>query len=149
MGPDVTAHVRARSADMQLLVAYRRPMCNHGLHDLSFPVSPTAPDDRLWAAIADPSRRRVLDLLVERGTATPTVLAASLPFTRQAVSKHLAVLQEAGLVESHRDGREVRYAVRLERLDVAARVVAHVAADWDRRLMTIKRIAETTHKEKP
>jgi DNA-binding transcriptional ArsR family regulator len=107
-----------------------------------------APDDALWAAIADPSRRRVLDILVARGATTPTVLAAALPFTRQAVSKHLAVLQHAGLVESHREGREVRYAVRPERLDTAARAMAAVAVEWDRRLNAIKRIAEATHKEK-
>jgi ArsR family transcriptional regulator, cadmium/lead-responsive transcriptional repressor len=110
-------------------------------------VTSTAPDDTLWAAIADPSRRRVLDILVARGAATPTVLAAALPFTRQAVSKHLAVLQQAGLVESRREGREVRYAVRPERLDAAARAMAAVASDWDRRLNAIKRIAEATHKE--
>jgi DNA-binding transcriptional ArsR family regulator len=107
-----------------------------------------APDDALWAAIADPSRRRVLDILVAGGAATPTVLATALPFTRQAVSKHLAVLQEAGLVESRREGREVRYAVRPERLDAAVRAMAAVAADWDRRLNAIKRIAESAHREK-
>jgi DNA-binding transcriptional ArsR family regulator len=101
----------------------------------------------LWAAIADPSRRRVLDILVAGGAATPTILAAALPFTRQAVSKHLAVLQQAGLVQSSREGREVRYAVRPERLDAAARALAAVASDWDRRLNAIKRIAEATHKE--
>jgi ArsR family transcriptional regulator, cadmium/lead-responsive transcriptional repressor len=111
-------------------------------------MAATTPDDALWAAIADPSRRRVLDLLVARGTTTPTGLAAALPLTRQAVSKHLAVLHEAGLVGCHREGREVRYAIRPERLDAAARAMAGVAADWDRRLSAIKRIAETTHKEK-
>lgn len=110
-------------------------------------MTSTAPDDILWAAIADPSRRRVLDLLVARGATTPTVLATALPFTRQAVSKHLAVLQQAGLVEGHRAGREVRYAVRPKRLDAAARAMTAVAADWDRRLNAIKRIAEATHKE--
>ena len=69
---------------------------------LRIPVTSTAPDDMLWAAIADPSRRRVLDILVAHGATTPTVLAAALPFTRQAVSKHLVVLQQAGLVESRR-----------------------------------------------
>ncbi len=110
-------------------------------------MTSTAPDDMLWAAIADPSRRRVLDILVAHGATTPTVLAAALPFTRQAVSKHLAVLQQAGLVESRREGREVRYAVRPERLDAAAQAMTAVAANWDRRLNAIKRIAEAKHKE--
>ena len=95
-------------------------------------------DERLWAAIAEPSRRRLLDLLLARGEATPTVLAAELPFTRQAVAKHLAVLAGAGLVEGRRQGREVRYAVRPERLEAAARAMAGVAQRWDSRLRAIR-----------
>ena len=98
--------------------------------------------DDLWSAVADPTRRRVLDVLLHRGEATATVLAGELPVTRQAVAKHLAVLGRAGLVEGRRAGREVRYAVRPERLDVAARSMAQVAAEWDTRLAAIKRIAE-------
>ncbi|HXF22280.1 MAG TPA: helix-turn-helix domain-containing protein, partial [Streptosporangiaceae bacterium] len=56
-------------------------------------------DGELWEAVAEPSRRRVLDLLLTDGEATPTMLAARLPVTRQAVAKHLAVLTRAGLVE--------------------------------------------------
>lgn len=103
-------------------------------------------DDELWAAIADPSRRRVLDILVNRGEATPTALAAELPFTRQAVAKHLAVLDRAGLVAARREGREVRYTVRPERLDAAAKVMARAAARWDRRLAAIKAVAEAEHR---
>ena len=62
------------------------------------------PDDELWSAIADPSRRRVLDLLVSRGQATATELAELVPFTRQAVSKHLVVLEQAGLVSRRQAG---------------------------------------------
>jgi DNA-binding transcriptional ArsR family regulator len=103
--------------------------------------------DELWAAVADPTRRRLLDVLLARGDATATALAAELPVTRQAVAKHLAVLDRAGLVEGRREGREVRYAVRAERLDAAARWLAHVAAEWDERLTTIKRLAETASRE--
>lgn len=99
-------------------------------------------DERLWEAIAEPSRRRVLDLILAHGEATPTMLAAELPFTRQAVAKHLAVLTSAGLVEGRRQGREVRYSVRPERLDAAAQAMAHVAARWDVRLQGIKGLAE-------
>jgi DNA-binding transcriptional ArsR family regulator len=99
-------------------------------------------DDQLWEAIADPSRRRVLDLILAHGEATPTTLATDLPFTRQAVAKHLAVLTRAGLVEGHRRGREVRYSVRSEGLDAAAQAMADVAAQWDGRLQVIKRLAE-------
>ena len=78
-------------------------------------------DDELWTAVADPSRRRVLDLLVANGPATATALAAELPFTRQAVVKHLSILERAGLVEGRREGREVRYGIRADRLDDATR----------------------------
>jgi DNA-binding transcriptional ArsR family regulator len=99
--------------------------------------------DELWAAVADPTRRRLLDVLLAQGDATATSLARELPVTRQAVAKHLAVLDRAGLIQGARQGREVRYAVRPERLDIAARSLARVAAQWDERLLGIKRIAES------
>jgi len=100
-------------------------------------------EDALWTAVADPTRRRVLDALLEHGESTSTGLAAALPVTRQAVAKHLAVLDRAGLVAHRRQGREVRYVVRAERLDDAATAMARVAARWDRRLVRIKRLAES------
>jgi DNA-binding transcriptional ArsR family regulator len=107
----------------------------------------TAVADELWSAVADPTRRRVLDVLLERGEATATVLAGELPVTRQAVAKHLTVLNRAGLVEGRRRGREVRFAVRPQRLDAATRSLAQVAAEWDARLRAIKRIAERAARE--
>jgi ArsR family transcriptional regulator, cadmium/lead-responsive transcriptional repressor len=98
--------------------------------------------DELWSAVADPTRRRVLDVILARGEASATTVAGELPVTRQAVAKQLAVLDRAGLVEGRRQGREVRYAVRPEALDVAARSMTQVAAEWDARLIAIKRIAE-------
>ncbi|HMD56478.1 MAG TPA: metalloregulator ArsR/SmtB family transcription factor [Solirubrobacteraceae bacterium] len=103
--------------------------------------------DEQWAAVADPTRRRLLDVLLARREATATVLAGELPVTRQAVAKHLVVLDRAGLVERTRRGREVQYAVRPERLDEAARSMVAVAARWDERLTTIKRLAEATARE--
>ena len=104
-------------------------------------------DDELWSAIGDPSRRRVLDLLVSNGEVSASWLAGHVTFSRQAVSKHLAVLEEAGLVSRRRQGREVLYQVRADRLDQAARAMAELAAQWDRRLATIKRLAEAAHAE--
>jgi DNA-binding transcriptional ArsR family regulator len=98
--------------------------------------------DRLWAALGDPMRIRLLDLLLERGEATATALADALPITRQGVSKHLAVLERDGLVTARRSGREVRYTVREERLDEAGAALAGIAARWDTRLAAIKRMAE-------
>ena len=106
----------------------------------------TAPaDDELWSAIGDPSRRQVLDLLVSQGQASASGLAGQVPFSRQAVAKHLAVLERAGLVSRRQQGREVVYQVHAGRLDQAARAMAELAAQWDRRLDAIKRLAETAY----
>ena len=102
----------------------------------------SAPADGVFAALADPTRWRVLNLLAERGEGTATSLAGELPVSRVAVVKHLAVLDRAGLVEGRRAGREVRYTVRPERLGDTARWMAALAAEWDARLLAIKRIAE-------
>jgi DNA-binding transcriptional ArsR family regulator len=102
----------------------------------------SAPAEQVFAALADPTRWRVLNLLAERGDGTATTLAGELPVSRVAVIKHLAVLDRAGLVESRRRGREVRYTVRPERLEATARWMAGLASDWDTRLAAIKRMAE-------
>ena len=104
-------------------------------------------DDELWSAIADPSRRRVLDLVVSNGEVSASWLAGRVPFTRQAVAKHLVVLQEAGLVSRRKLGREVLYQVQADRLDQATRAMAQLAAQWELRLAAIKRLAEAAHAE--
>jgi DNA-binding transcriptional ArsR family regulator len=104
-------------------------------------------DDELWAAIADPSRRRVLDLLVSNGDVSASWLAGHVPFSRQAVSKHLVVLEQAGLISRRKLGREVLYQVEVGRLDQATRAMTDLAAQWDRRLGSIKRLAEAAHAE--
>lgn len=98
--------------------------------------------DGVLAALADPTRRQLLDQLAARGEVSATALAEGLPVTRQAVVKHLAVLDAAGLVSGHRVGREVRYEVHPAALDATARWMVALAADWDRRLAGIKRLAE-------
>ena len=104
-------------------------------------------DDALWSAIADPSRRQVLDLLVTNGGVSASWLAGRVPFSRQAVAKHLVVLERTGLVSRRKQGREVLYQVEADRLDQAARAMAGLAARWDRRLDAIKRLAEAAHAE--
>jgi DNA-binding transcriptional ArsR family regulator len=103
--------------------------------------------DSVLGALADPTRRQLLDLLAARGEASATTLAERLPVSRQAVVKHLAVLDAAGLVSGSRVGREVRYAVRPAALDATARWMSALAADWDRRLANIKRVAEAAERD--
>ena len=105
----------------------------------------TQADDELWSAIADPSRRRVLDLLVGTGDVSASWLAGHVPFSRQAVSKHLVVLEQARLISRRKQGREVLYQIEADRLDQATKALADVAAQWDRRLVAIKRLAEASH----
>ena len=102
----------------------------------------------LVAAVTEPTRRQLLDLLLERGESTPTCLADSLPVTRQAVSKHLAVLERAGLVDGERSGREVHYRVNVDRLDDTTRSLSELASTWDRRLLRIKRLAEAAQAQR-
>jgi DNA-binding transcriptional ArsR family regulator len=104
-------------------------------------------DDDLWSAIGDPTRRRMLDLLLATGVGTATVLSEQLPVTRQAVSKHLAVLDRAGLVHGEPAGRERRYRVDEAQLARAVAQLASVGEAWDARLARIKRIAETIQKQ--
>jgi ArsR family transcriptional regulator, cadmium/lead-responsive transcriptional repressor len=104
-------------------------------------------DEKLWAAVAEPGRRQLLDVLIAHGEATPTTLAKELPFTRQAVSKHLAVLLDAGVVAQRRAGREVRYTVQPERLEAAAQAMTAAAERWNARLRMIRNLAEAAHRD--
>ena len=106
----------------------------------------TAVDDDLWSAIGDPTRRRMLDLLLNEGTGTATSLSEHLPVTRQAVAKHLAVLDRAGLVHAHSAGREKQFRVDEEQLALAVAQLTTVGNTWDARLRRIKHIAETIEK---
>jgi DNA-binding transcriptional ArsR family regulator len=92
----------------------------------------------VFAALADPTRRAVVRSLAERQTVTASALAAQLPMTRQAVTKHLVTLAHAGLVEGHREGRETRYRLTPAPLDDAVRWMAEVGAAWDDRLARLR-----------
>jgi DNA-binding transcriptional ArsR family regulator len=100
-----------------------------------------AVDDDLWSAIGDPTRRRLLDLLLQ-GEGTATTLSGQLPVTRQAVAKHLGVLDRVGLVHGTPAGREKRYRVDDVQLARAVAQLSAVGSAWDARLQRIKRIAE-------
>ena len=99
-------------------------------------------NDELWSAIGDPTRRQLLDLLLENGTGTASTLSDELPVTRQAISKHLAVLERVDLVHSTTIGRQRIYQPDYAQLARAAEQFATVGARWDGRLCRIARIAE-------
>jgi DNA-binding transcriptional ArsR family regulator len=108
---------------------------------------PVVSVDGVLGALGDSTRRTVVELLAAGGGRTATSLAGELPVTRQAVVQHLAVLREAGLVESRRVGRDVRFELRSQALNETAAWIADVAAQWDRRLAVIAEIAETVQIE--
>lgn len=106
-----------------------------------------AVDDDLWSAIGDPTRRRMVDLLLADGGGTATTLSGQLPVTRQAVAKHLGVLDRVGLVHVTPAGREMRYQVDEAQLARAVAQLTTVGATWDGRLRRIKRIAEAIQRQ--
>ena len=127
-------HVTGWDYFLPRLVAVRRPA---GVGAMSVTI-----DDELWSAVGDPTRRRMLDLLLADGGGTATTLSEHLPVTRQAVAKHLAVLDRVGLVHVTPSGRERRYKVDEAQLARAVAQLSAVGATWDGRLQRIKRIAE-------
>ena len=102
-------------------------------------VSPDA--DAVFSALADGTRRSLLSEVARRGEATPTELAAELPVTRQAVTKHRQALAGAGLVAASREGRETRYRPTPEPLGEAIAWMVEVGAAWDERLGALQRSA--------
>jgi len=109
---------------------------------LGGPGPASAAADQVFAALADPTRRQLLELLGEQAAASATALAGQLPVSRQAVVKHLAVLQQSDLVTRRRDGREVVFTVHPERLVATASWMTSVAASWQQRLQLLKQAAE-------
>ena len=102
----------------------------------------TSVDDRLWSALGDPTRRRIVDLLLADGSGTATSLSQQLPVTRQAVTKHLGVLSGVDLVLAEVTGRERSYRLDDDQLARAVAQLAAVSTAWDGRLRRIKRLAE-------
>jgi DNA-binding transcriptional ArsR family regulator len=87
----------------------------------------------VFDALADPTRRHLIEALSD-GPGTATGLASSLPISRQAVAKHLDLLDQAGLVERRRRGREAVFELRTTPLGEAASWIDGVGAEWDKRL---------------
>ena len=104
---------------------------------------PSILDDELWTAIGDPTRLRVLDLLLADGPGSASALSRRLPVTRQAIAKQLLILERTGLVHPERIGREVRYVVDADQFARACAQVERVSTAWNLRLLRIKNIAES------
>ncbi len=95
--------------------------------------------EQVFAALADPSRRAILEALAARGPATATDLADRLPITRQAIAKHLALLAEVGLVTAEPgERRRVRFRLCSAPMRVAQQFLAALARDWDGPLHALK-----------
>jgi DNA-binding transcriptional ArsR family regulator len=99
-------------------------------------------DSPLFAALADPVRRSLLVNLAESSPKTATQLAEEYPITRQGILKHLNILQDAGLVTVHQQGREKRYALTPEPLGEVDQFIKEITAKWDERLLRLKAFLE-------
>ena len=96
----------------------------------------------VFAALGDPTRRSLVGHLAGHSPKTATQLAAVYPITRQGILKHLAVLEEAGLVRAQQAGREKRYSLTPEPLADVAAWVAEIGALCDTRLLRLKALVE-------
>src|SRR3954447_7364091 len=92
--------------------------------------------------LADPTRRWVIRRLANGAVMTPTRFAAELPISRQAVSKHLAVLEASKLVRAKAEGRENHYQLEIEPLQQAEEWIREIEQIWDRRLAALGRFLE-------
>ena len=102
------------------------------------------PLGQVFAALADPTRRGMVQTLLSEGSTSVPELSAGLPISRQAVAKHVAALEDAGLLERLPGaGREVRYALRGDALAPAAAWLQDAEASWDGRLARLKRAVES------
>lgn len=96
----------------------------------------------LFAALGDPTR---LELIARLGDGRPQSIARigeTLPMTRQAVTKHLDVLHQAGLIDRHKSGREVHVALRRQAIEDARRWLDQINAQWDDTLSRLKALVE-------
>ena len=99
--------------------------------------------ERVFAALADPRRRELLELLGQTPGCSASSLAASLPVSRQAVAQHLSVLEESRLVSRRRVGREVLFSVRPEGVVATADWLTVRASAWRDRLESLSRVTRT------
>ncbi len=93
----------------------------------------------VFGALSDPTRRHVFQTLASDGPMTATALASDMHISRQAVSKHLGILSDAGMAASTRVGRETRFEANVEPLSAVEQWIQDVEGQWDRRLASLAR----------
>lgn len=101
------------------------------------------PAGAVFAALADPTRRRIVHELSKDGPLTATELSKRIPVTRQAIAKHFAALEEAELAVRIRAGRETRYELRTRAFAEAEAWMRAIGAMWDQRLHAFKQYVES------
>jgi len=104
-------------------------------------------EERVFAALADSTRRQLLIKLAESSPKTATQLAHEFPITRQGIIKHLDLLAEAGLVRSQHLGRETHYSFTPEPLSNVNAWVERIGAVWDQRLLRLKEFIENNEND--
>jgi DNA-binding transcriptional ArsR family regulator len=99
--------------------------------------------DVVFGALGDPTRRVIMETVAREGGASASALARRLPIviTRQGIAKHLAILEAAGLLDRRRQGKEVRFHARADRIEEAMAWMAGIAAEWDDRLAALAKLA--------
>ena len=96
----------------------------------------------VFAALGDPTRLGLIAALCAGGALSIAQLTAGTAITRQAVTKHLEVLADAGLVHDVRQGRERLWELQASRIDEARRTLDAIAAQWDQALQRLKAFVE-------
>ncbi|MDF2839351.1 MAG: ArsR family transcriptional regulator [Clostridia bacterium] len=105
-------------------------------------MTTTSTKHDVFQAIADPTRRELLNLLAENEMPV-TVISSYFPMSRTAVSKHLRILSEAGLVTEQKVGRETRYKLQPEGLKELKHWLAYYEQFWDKKLLALKSFVES------
>lgn len=105
-------------------------------------MSAAEPKHDVFQAIADPTRRKLLQLLGDQEMPV-TVISGHFPMSRTAVSKHLRILADAGLVKERKVGRETRYRLEPEPLLELKRWLAYYERYWENKLSVLKRYVES------
>jgi DNA-binding transcriptional ArsR family regulator len=103
--------------------------------------------DQLFYALSDQNRRRML-LRLSKGSSTATELGEPLGITKQAVSKHLLVLEEAGLISKEKDGRHYHCRFHPEALDPVQKIVQQYRQFWDQQLGALEEYIENARQTK-